>query len=156
MKLYVMRHGEYAAHDIKNSLTEKGKEAIRHLAQFLKSNHIQVARIFHSEKLRAKETAEILAPSLTGHQGGEEKQGLNPLDDIHALLPELSTWEEDTVLVGHLPFVERLIGQLLTQHDNYSLINFLPGTLVCLEKLDIDRWILNWIVRPDLLEKQTC
>lgn len=152
MKLYVMRHGEYSAQDIKNHhpLTEKGRQDIGRLARFLHDAKISIGEIYHSEQRRAKETAEIMASGLLNKVEIIEKTGLNPHDDIHAFIAEVNTLEVDTLIVGHLPFMGKLVNQLVVQNEDRDLVDFVTGTLLCLEKIDTERFILNWILRPDL------
>ena len=102
MKLYLMRHGEYVVQDMrqKNPLTEAGKKDIATMAQFLKEANLSISQIFHSEKLRAKETAEIIAHGFLGSFKIEEKKGLSPLDDIDQLISEISEWKDNTHLLS--------------------------------------------------------
>lgn len=71
MKLYLTRHGENVANIeqtmsykiIDYSLTEKGKEQGRYLAEWLANK--QIARIYSSPLKRALETSEIVAQRLS-------------------------------------------------------------------------------------------
>ena len=56
MKLYLVQHGEACAKEVdaERPLTDQGKRDIDRLAAFLKQAGIQVSRVIHSGKLRAK------------------------------------------------------------------------------------------------------
>jgi phosphohistidine phosphatase len=110
MHLYLVRHGDYVS-PIKNTLkplSNYGKSQISILADALKIKDIHVGEIRHSQKLRAKETAEILAQAIKSKRGAQEVRGLNPMDDISNMITELENTQEDLMLVGHNPFMEKL------------------------------------------------
>lgn len=157
MKLYLMRHGDYVAEDVRhgNPLSEKGQRDIRQIADFLSIHPIHVSRILHSEKLRAQQTASLLAQGLRCEKAPEEVRGLNPSDDVAAFAEELQHGEEDIALVGHLPFMGRLVGLLVSRNENKEIVTFQPGTLVCLEKIEAMRWMINWVLSPALFNDST-
>lgn len=153
MKLYLARHGEYRIDDViaGNPLSEQGKAAIAALAQFLQPLHMEVDAIWHSGKLRAKQTAELLSKAFICQQAIQEQPGLNPLDDVDEFAHHLHLWEEnDLLLVGHMPFMSRLIAKLLVQAEDKELVRFQPGTLVCLEKNAGTDWVIHWVLGPFL------
>ena len=67
MRLYLMRHGD-AVSELTNAQrppSETGRSGIQHVAAFVQSNlAINVKKMFHIGKTRARETAEILALSV--------------------------------------------------------------------------------------------
>lgn len=155
MKLYLMRHGDYSADDIRhqNPLSEKGRDDITKLAIFLKPFNIHVGTLVHSEKLRANETAHLMATSIISKSPIEEWKGLNPHDDVVTFANNLEEHDDDLFVVGHLPFMNRLIGQLVLRDENKECVAFQTGTLVCLEKIDPGRWIIEWIVNPTFISQ---
>ena len=56
----------------------------------------------------------------------------------------------DTMLVGHLPFMARLAGCLVTGDEHVEVVAFVPGTVLYLEPAAGDRWCVAWMVRPEL------
>jgi phosphohistidine phosphatase len=152
MKLYLMRHGDYSTEDIRhqNPLSKKGQDDISRLASFLKLVNIHVTYLFHSEKLRTKQTAAILASSLHCKEAPKEYRGLNPLDDVTTFMDTLTDEKGDVFIVGHLPFLARLLGLLVVRDENQDVVAFQQGTLVCLEKIETARWIINWVINPEL------
>jgi phosphohistidine phosphatase len=56
----------------------------------------------------------------------------------------------DTMVVGHLPFMAKLVSHLVTGDDSPTLVAYQPGAVVCLELIEKD-WQINWMVRPELL-----
>ncbi|MBV9575839.1 MAG: phosphohistidine phosphatase SixA [Gammaproteobacteria bacterium] len=157
MKLYLARHGEYQVNDLMggNPLNERGKAAITRIANFLQPLQIVVDAIFHSGKLRAEQTAEILSTGFVCQQVMQKKPGLNPLDSVLELAHDIHHWEQnDLLLVGHMPFMSRLTSQLILKKEDKEIVFFQPGTLVSLEKNDSADWIINWVLNPALFNHQ--
>jgi phosphohistidine phosphatase len=67
------------------------------------------------------------------------------------VVEELDQSSQPMMLVGHLPFMERLAGQLLTGDAEQPVIDFTNAGIVCLEKQD-ERWQAIWILTPDIAE----
>jgi phosphohistidine phosphatase len=65
MKLYLAQHGDSLPEQVnpERPLSERGREDVRRLAEFLGGTGIQVRRVYHSGKLRARQTAELLGIS---------------------------------------------------------------------------------------------
>ncbi|MCZ2845213.1 MAG: histidine phosphatase family protein [Candidatus Bathyarchaeota archaeon] len=66
MKLYLVQHAEakQEEEDPARPLSEKGWENLDKISDFLKGKDIKVSKIFHSGKLRAKQTAEKLSEAI--------------------------------------------------------------------------------------------
>jgi phosphohistidine phosphatase len=112
-----------------------------------------VERIFHSGKLRARQTAEIIGEALRPSAGIMETDGLAPLDDPLIWVGRLSGMTEDSMLVGHLPHLQRLAALLLGGAAEKKVVAFTMGGIVALERDDEGNWSLAWMVRPDLLKQ---
>ena len=153
MKLYLVQHGEACSKDIdpERPLSEKGRIDIDNMASFLKHAGIQVQRIIHSGKLRAQQTAEQLATAIAPEIEPETSGLINPNDNPNALDWQSESWDQDTLIVGHLPYMSKLVSHLLIEEDK-PLVAFQPGSVCCLEKINDEKWSLNWMLRPELLE----
>jgi len=152
MKLYLVQHGEACAKDVdpQRPLTEQGKVDVKRLAVFLKRAGVQVERVIHSGKLRARQTAEVLAGSIAAGVELEESGMINPNDNPKAFDWQSESWSIDTLVVGHLPFMTRLVSHLLVDNVDRLSVNYQPGSIVCLEHTD-GQWLLDWMIRPQLL-----
>lgn len=152
MKIYLVRHGEAVSPeaDPERPLTPKGRSEVERMAQFLAKSGAAVAQIMHSPKLRAQETAEIFAGVL------KAPLSVCPtiLDSEAEVLPAMSmlpSLNADTMLVGHLPMVAKLVSALVIHDENYyPITNYKPGTIVCLMAHE-GRWIIDWMLAPGLL-----
>jgi phosphohistidine phosphatase len=152
MRLYLVQHGEALSKDVdpERALSDAGRADAERLARFLTPKRLTLSRVLQSGKLRAQQTAEILVGAFALDLTPEKASDLNPLDDPQSLLRTIAGLQEDVLIVGHLPFLAKLVGQLLIGTDN-SLVTFEPGTLVCLERSE-DRWSVAWVVPPALLK----
>jgi len=153
MKLYLVRHGDYTVDTMRrlDVLNEKGTKEIIRVANFLSHLNLHVSNILHSGKFRAQQTAELLANGIVCNQPIQSRQGLDPNDDVTAVANEIAHWSDDVLLVGHLPFMSKLVSKLLTGNENKDILAFKTGTFVCLEQIDRARWMVNWMLVPDLL-----
>ncbi|MCW3975868.1 MAG: histidine phosphatase family protein, partial [Candidatus Bathyarchaeota archaeon] len=77
MKLYLVQHAgaKKEEEDPVRPLSEKGWRDIDKILNFLKGKGIGVSKIFHSEKLRAKQTAEKLGEAINSSDGIIETDG---------------------------------------------------------------------------------
>jgi hypothetical protein len=80
----------------------------------------------------------------------EAAAGLGPNDPVKPVARMVAGLSADTMLVGHLPFMARLAGRLVTGDEHEEVVAFVPGTVLCLEPAAGDRWCVAWMVRPEL------
>lgn len=157
MKLYCVRHGRAAQlpdHTGERPLTQEGINDVSKVAAYLKHRAawVHVVRLMHSGKLRAQQSAEILAAAVADGQTIIEVCAL--LGSNHSTIPLINLiqeWHDDTILVGHMPFMSQLVSTLILGKDSYDILRFPPSTVVCLERIEHRRWMLNWVVCPDLV-----
>jgi len=153
MPLYLVRHGEaYSeAADPDRSLTEAGKATVDGMAQLAAAFNIPVLQIFHSGKTRARQTADIFSKHLKSPAGVKEIKGIKPNDDVTKIAPELDP-ELNTILVGHLPFLERLVSYLVTGTSDRFIIKFQMGGIVCLDRIEKNGpWHVKWALMPKMV-----
>lgn len=153
MKLYIARHAEAIGAEInpKRPLTEQGKIHVERIADFLAPMGVLVSRVYHSGVLRAQQTAEILAGAIAPGQSFEAMPLLTDPDGVQILAAQTIGWADDTLLVGHIPFMPRLVSELVVQNENQTLVDFQPATLVCLQRIGPMRWCILWALQPDII-----
>jgi len=153
VKLYLVQHGEAKREeeDPARPLTDKGREEARRIARYIAKAGVSVDKILHSGKLRAAQTAEIMAEALSPRGGVEQADGLDPLADPQIWADRLRTLKEDLMLVGHLPHLSRLASLLLTGRTDLEPIKFRMAGVVCLERDESGKWSLLWAIRPELV-----
>jgi len=155
MKLFLIQHGEAKseAEDPERSLTSRGEKEVRSVSKVASGLPINPSKVFHSGKLRAKQTAEIIASALKiPDLSVQPVQGLNPNDDIRLWTERISNEKEDLMLVGHLPFLEKLTSFLLCSDENARLVLFRYAAIVCLDQKEGKRWAVRWILTPEMAD----
>ena len=150
MALFLVQHGKSLPKDKdpNKGLSEAGIHETERIAQVAKGYGIHVSSIAHSGKTRARQTADIFASALKPEGGLQEISGLNPLDDVTAVAVDST---EDRMLVGHLPFMERLTAYLITGSMERPVFKFQNSGIVCLDKApDIGSWVIKWALMPQI------
>lgn len=153
MKLFLVQHGEAVSKDIdpQRPLSVQGEHAVGKIATLLGRAGIRAERVLHSGKRRALQTAETLSKALAPAGSCSETSGLAPNDPVEPFAKIIATFTEDTVLVGHLPFMSRLAALLLTGDPEREIVVFQPGSVVCLEGEQVGAFTISWMLRPELL-----
>jgi phosphohistidine phosphatase len=152
MRLYLVQHGQALPKEAnpERPLSEPGQTDINRLARFLQKADIQVSQVIHSGKKRAQQTADLLVSSICPGETTQEGTGLNPNDPVEEFALKVSQWQEDILVVSHLPFVAKLLDHLVAKNLE-EVVSFRPGTIVCLERIDSQGWKIAWMIRPELL-----
>lgn len=145
MKLYLVRHATPVSEDVdpERPLSHEGRAEAASVAEKLRG--VGVDRIFHSGKLRARQTAEAFAQVIGVTP--EEALGLAPNDDPAVWAGKLREMEGSVMLVGHLPFMARMAGLLVKGDSSVLLLDFNPATVACLDRKGGD-WSLVQIIIP--------
>jgi len=137
MELYLIRHGEAAAEnvDAARPLTEQGKIDVVRTAAQMKDTGVAIDEIWYSSKLRAKQTAEIVAQTL-GLKNIAEKQGLKPNDPVKPIAELIEESEKNIAIAGHLPFLPKLADLLVGGSERDDIVNMKTASVVILESTD--------------------
>ena len=149
MRLYLIQHGIALpeSEDPQKGLSDKGVVQTQKMAEFLRRQDAKVDLIWHSKKLRAVQTAQIFSQHITA-AGIVERDDINPLDRVDKFAHELEAADRDAMIVGHLPFLQKLAAKLLANSNNFELISFKNSGIVCLEYKE--SWKILWMISPDL------
>lgn len=154
MYLYLIQHAEAKSkdEDPERPLTEKGLHDINLVTDFIAQYaDININTVQHSGKKRAEQTAGVLAKTFT--EGAvKQDDNLGALDDPEIWAEYLDESEEDIMLVGHLPYMDKLSSLLLCDDEDAGIVDFHNAGIVCLKRDDNGEWTLQWIVIPKILE----
>ena len=153
MKLYLIRHTQpkNAEEDPLRPLSDEGRETMKRVSEYAARLDLPLSEIWHSRKLRAKETAAILAESLGITHKMKECDGLSPNDEVIPVRNQLREEKENIAIVGHLPFLLKLASLLLCGSEEAALINFKMGSMVCLDRDNDGYWAMDWMITPDII-----
>ena len=152
MKLYLVRHGQAVAPEVDSSqpLSEEGHSEIEHVARTLQNMNVTLKAVYHSGKLRAEESAMILAEAL-GAKKVKKHSGLAPNDEPEEALKLIQTSGTDIMLVSHLPLLDRLLRVLVNPGEDDELPEFETSTLVALTPGDSGRWQIFRALGPTMI-----
>jgi phosphohistidine phosphatase len=147
----LVQHGEAKPEtkDPQRPLTDRGHEEVRRVARYAAAVGVRVAEIRHSGKLRARQTAEILAEHLKPPKGVHVMEGLEPNADPGKTRADLEQAGDGVMLVGHLPHLARLASSLLVGDPGREIVRFRNGAIVCLVRAE-GGWLVRWILTPEL------
>jgi phosphohistidine phosphatase len=152
MTLYLVRHGEAVdeSEDPARPLNQHGQEEVAAAARLAGALGLDVARIVHSGKLRARQTAEIWAAALQPRPPIEEYADLQPLAEPRHAAIYVHAARESLMLVGHLPHLGRLLSSLVIGNPGRELIRYPTGAVVALDQADAGGWRIKWLLTPEL------
>ena len=152
MALFLVQHGRSLSkdQDPEQGLSAEGIAESERIAQVAGGYGVRVGQIHHSGKKRARQTAAIFAAVLTPQVSTREVPGLKPLDEVTAMAAGLDD-RQDLMLVGHLPFMEKLTAYLITGSIDIPVFKFQNSGIVCLARLpDCDAWTIQWTLMPNI------
>jgi phosphohistidine phosphatase len=152
LRLYLVQHGDAVPEqlDPERPLSATGRREVEAVARLLADAGTRAVRFAHSGKLRAQQTAELLATALAPGMVPDIMPGLSPNDPVEPVARTISDSTSEVVLVGHLPFMGKLVARLVAGDERKPVDAFVPGTVVCLQKDEAGYWVISWMVRPEL------
>lgn len=153
MRLYLMQHGRPVAKEDNpdRPLSDKGKEEVEKVADFLNRHGVRLEEAFHSGKTRARQTAEVMISRLNPGLALGQRDGLSPLDDVKDIADHIKVAKKDLLIVGHLPHLGKLASRLITGSESVPVVSFQQGGVVCLEKDVEGLWSVVWMLVPEIL-----
>ena len=150
MALYLVQHGKSLPRDQDpdQGLSEEGISETELIARTAAEKGVVVSQIRHSVKTRARQTAEIFSRTLNPADGIREITGIKPMDDVADAAADLSQ-ADNIMLVGHLPFMERMTAFLVTGSIEPPIFKFQNSGIVCLDKeANGGAWVILWTIMP--------
>ena len=157
VRLHLLRHAhagdalDWEGDDALRPLTHKGRRQSERLGRFLSQHGVRPDVIVSSPKVRALQTAEIVAAALDMTVRIDARLGEDfGKRELWGLLDELGAREP--MLVGHDPDFSSLLAYLIDGPG----IDMKKGTLATVDlttKLGDGEGALRWLVPPDLLDE---
>ena len=156
MRIYLVQHALALdeAEDPKRAVSTQGCEDIVRTAGFL-SLFVQPQPkfVFHSGKLRAKQTAEMFAEAWHLKDEIMQADDLSPNADAQVWAAKLNVMSDDVLIVGHLPYLPKLASLLLCNDADRQPIRFQNAGIVCLEKTG-DAWQCIFHINPNMYYRE--
>jgi len=145
MELYLVHHGDAVEPgvDPARPLSTGGRVEVDLLAQKAAARGVKPAIIWHSGKLRAKQTAEAFWRRCNPLSTFAAVRGLQPLDPTTWIVDAVSAESSAVMLVGHFPHLPQLLAHLLSGRPSTAPAAFPMNGMVALEQVN-GRWLERW------------
>ena len=145
MHLYLVHHGEAVGPelDARRPLSPHGRMAVERLAADAAARNARPVVVWHSGKLRAKQTAESFWRVCNALAEFSAARNLQPDDPPVWIRDQLRGESRDVLIAGHFPHLPRLLALLLGKND--AEVQFPPHGMVALVTEDEgDTWQEIW------------
>lgn len=160
MNIYILRHGLAVERgtagfkkDSDRPLTPKGKQRLWRIAEAMEAMELQFDAILSSPYLRAMQTAEIIAEAFELRRKLTFANALVPGGNPRLLIAHINKLEpapKNLLLVGHEPYLGKLIGMLAAGNTSMA-VDLKKGGLAKLETETLRDGrcaMLAWLVTP--------
>lgn len=135
MTLYLVHHGDAVGPDVdpRRPLSAVGRASVDFLAAKAHARGARPAVVWHSGKLRAKQTAEAFWRACNTLAQLSATRDLQPDDPAIWMRDRLRGETHDLLIAGHFPHLPRLLALLLPEGEAAS---FPPHGVIALETDD--------------------
>ncbi|HEX2062526.1 MAG TPA: phosphohistidine phosphatase SixA [Thermoanaerobaculia bacterium] len=132
--IYLVHHGDAVGPEIdpRRPLSDRGRAAVLLLADEAARRGVKPECLWHSGKLRARQTAEAFWKICNPFATMTAERGLQPTDPPGWMRDRLVGETRDVLLVGHMPNLPRLLRLLLGEDPDTSTVSFPLHGLVAL------------------------
>jgi len=143
--LLLVHHGAALGPEIDamRPLSSAGRAATERLAGEVAARGVKPDAIWHSGKLRARQTAEFFWKACNPFAPLTAERGLLPDDPPQWIRDRLTDEGRTILIVGHMPYLPRLLATLTAAGNDTGQRPFPLHGCVALE-LDGDRWREMW------------
>jgi phosphohistidine phosphatase len=144
MTVYLVHHGDAVGPDVdpQRPLSARGRIGAEELARAAAARGVRPAAVWHSGKLRARQTAEPFWRHCNALAEFSAARGLQPTDPPDWMRDRLALEGRDVLLAGHMPNLQYLRTLLVTGSLEMSVPFPLHG-MVALERI-ADGWVDVW------------
>jgi phosphohistidine phosphatase len=147
--LFLVHHGDAVGPEVSpmRPLSDRGRVEVDMLAQKAAERGARPDVIWHSGKLRARQTAEAYWKRCNPLAAFSAVRGLQPTDPTNWIVDAITAETRDVLLAGHFPHLPRLLGRLITGAPDAEPGDFPLNGIVALEDVD-GRWSERWRLKP--------
>ena len=145
MFLYLAHHGEAVGPEVdpRRPLSERGRQDIVRLATEAAARGVRPLVVWHSGKLRARQTAEAFWRDCNALAEFSATRDLQPGDEPEWMRDRLRGETRDILIAGHYPHLPRLLALLTGNPD--GAVTFPQHGVVALESADDgETWKEAW------------
>jgi phosphohistidine phosphatase len=143
--IYLLHHADAVEADIdpQRPLSPKGRVHAARLATEAARRGVRPEVIWHSGKLRARQTADALRSACNPSAEFSAIRGLQPTDPPEWIRDRLIGEEREVLLAGHFPSLPRILHLLVAGTNDGGADDFPQHGLVALERQE-NLWIVKW------------
>ena len=147
--LFLVHHGDAVGPDVDpmRPLSDRGRVEVDALAQKASDRGAKPDLIWHSGKLRARQTAEAYLKRCNPLAVFSAARGLQPNDPTNWIVDAVGTETKHILLAGHFPHLPRLLGRLTTGNAEAHPVDFPLNGIVALEDVN-GKWVERWRLEP--------
>jgi phosphohistidine phosphatase len=147
--LFLVHHGDAVGPDVNpmRPLSNRGRAEVDMLAQQAAERGVKPDVIWHSGKLRARQTAEAFWRRCNPLAAFSAAHGLQPTDPTNWVVDLLAGQTKHVLLAGHFPHLPRLLARLATGNPEAEPVDFPLNGIVAMEEVD-GKWVERWRLKP--------
>ena len=147
--LYLVHHGDAVGPDVdpRRPLSDAGRASVERLAAAAAARGAKPAVVWHSGKLRAKQTAESFWRACNALAEFSATRDLQPDDPPQWMRDRLIGEARDVLIAGHFPHLPRLLNVLLGESTHVE--TFPQHGVVALRSEDGTNWTELWRLQND-------
>ena len=147
MVVYLVHHGDAVGPDVdpRRPLSEQGRERVVQLAAEAATRGAHPAVVWHSGKLRARQTAEAYWRACNALATFSATRDLQPDDPPEWIRDRLRGETRDILIAGHYPHLPRLLMLMLSPTDSPGVESFPQHGMVAVRTDDEGKtWREMW------------
>jgi phosphohistidine phosphatase len=147
--LFLVHHGDAVGPDVNpmRPLSDRGRVEVDMLARRAAERGAKPDIVWHSGKLRARQTAEAYWKHCNALASFSATRGLQPTDPTNWIVDAIAGETKHILLAGHFPHLPRLLGRLTTGHPEANPVDFPLNGIVALEDVE-GKWVERWRLKP--------
>ena len=143
--VYLVHHAQALGpkEDPQQPLSLLGRAAVDELARAAAARDVRPQAIWHSGKLRSRQTAEAFWRTCNPLATFAAVRNLQPADPPEWMRDQLLAEDAPVLLVGHMPHLPRLLRLMVGGNSDSATAEFPQHGMVCLARAD-SVWIERW------------
>jgi phosphohistidine phosphatase len=150
LRVILVHHGEAvpAGEDPMRPLSARGRADVAAVAAAAAAKGAKPRAVWHSGKLRARQTAEAFWRACNPLAEFSAQKGLQPDDPPEWVADRLLAEDGEVMIVGHMPHLSRLLERLLGTAGGGVSAHVPVNGVVCVEETE-GRWTERWRLKPE-------
>jgi len=142
MRLILVHHGDAVGPEVdpQRPLSERGRLTVERLAAGAASRGAKPAVVWHSGKLRAKQTAEAFWRACNPFAEFSATRDLQPEDSPEWMRDRLRAEPRDVLIAGHYPHLPALLARLLPGSPSFPQ----HGVVALITEDEGETWTEEW------------